>query len=218
MAHGSVKKLAVFVSGSGTNLENLADSIRQSRLKNCEIRLVVTDNPQAKALERSKRFNLKSQIFDRKDFKTKADFENAILGSLKAEKIDFVVLAGFMRILSPEFIRAYPQRIVNIHPALLPKFPGAHAIQDAWNAKAKETGVTVHFVDEGIDTGPVIFQKKVVRLDSDTLESLEQKIHAAEYEVYPLAVQWLVDGKLKVVNGKVVNSCAGEQVKGGKPV
>lgn len=216
MERKNVKKLAVFVSGSGTNLENLAEHIQKNELKNCEIRLVITDNPEAKALKRIERFKIESQIFERKNFKTKSDFETAIISSLKERQIDYVVLAGYMRILSSVFLREYRWKVVNIHPALLPDFPGGHAILDAWNAKAKETGVTVHFVDEGVDTGPIIVQKKVSRSDSDTLESLEQKIHAVEYEVYPQAVQWLVDGKLEVVNGKVVNLCAGEKSKGGK--
>ena len=124
--------------------------------------------------------------------------------ALEREKVDFLVLAGFMRVLSPEFVRRYRWRIVNIHPALLPEFPGAHAISDAWEAGVRATGVTVHFVDEGVDTGPAILQRKISRTADDTLESLEEKIHALEYELYPQAVQLLVDGKLTVESGRVV--------------
>jgi len=218
MERKNIKKLAVFVSGSGTNLENLADRIQKGELRNCKIELVVSDNPRALALKRIQRFNLESKVFERKSFNSKAEFEAVIVGSLKEKRIDYVVLAGFMRILSPDFIKAYRWRVVNIHPALLPEFPGAHAIQDAWSAQAKETGATVHFVDEGVDTGAVILQKKVMVDTGETLESLERKVHTVEYEIYPQAIQWLVDEKLKVVNGKVVNLCAEEKYKGGKKV
>lgn len=197
------KNLTVLVSGSGTNLENIAVHIEEGKLKRCRIGLVISDQPDAYALKRAERRGFETLVVNRKDYKTKAEFENVILSALEKAEIDFVVLAGFMRILSPDFVRALRWRIINIHPALLPKFPGAHAIRDAWEAKVKETGVTVHFVDEGVDTGPVILQKKIAVLPGEALESLEKRIHEVEYELYPKALQLLVDGKLEVVRGKV---------------
>ncbi len=198
------KNLAVFVSGSGTNLENIAKCIEQGKLTHCKIALVVCDNPEAYALKRAKRFNIETFVVNRNDYKSKPEFEDVIVRALETSNVDYIALAGFMRILSQEFVKRFGWKIINVHPALLPKFPGAHAIRDAWEAGIQESGVTVHFVDSGIDTGPVILQKKVVRDASDTLESFEQKIHQVEYELYPQAVQMLVDGKLSVSGGKVV--------------
>ena len=205
-----MKNLAVFVSGSGTNLENLAVKIKKGKLTNCQIALVVSDNPVALALKRAENYKLKTLVVCRKDFTLKEDFEAKIVAALKEHKIDFIVLAGFMRILSSNFVKQFHWKIINIHPALLPSFPGAHAIQDAWEAKAKETGVTVHFVNEGVDTGPIILQRNVMRILSDTLETFEQKIHEVEYELYPKAIQLLVDDRLAVKDGKVY--CDGKQL------
>ena len=198
-----MKNLAVFASGSGTNLENLALKIKEKQLINCKIELVVSDQAEAFALKRAKKYYLKTAVIERPNFETKQEFEKTIMRELEKHKIDYIILAGFMRILSPEFIRAFPLRIINIHPALLPEFPGAHAIRDAWDAKAKTTGVSVHFVDEGIDTGPLIFQKKVGISHFGTFEDLEKRIHEVEYKLYPKAVQLLIDGQLSVVEGKV---------------
>ncbi|MDD5226630.1 MAG: phosphoribosylglycinamide formyltransferase, partial [Candidatus Omnitrophica bacterium] len=121
----------------------------------------------------------------------------ALSECLEAHKIDLVVLAGFMRVLTEGFVKKYQGRLINIHPALLPAFPGAHAIKDAWDAKVKETGVTVHFVDNGVDTGPIILQRKVPVLPGDTLETLEFRIHGLEYEIYPEALNLVLAEKAK---------------------
>jgi len=175
-------------------MENLLQRIRDGKLR-AEAALVVSDNPQAYALKRAEKYNAECVIVDRKRFDSKPAFEAEIRRHLKRKKIDFIVLAGFMKILSPDFVRAYRRRIVNIHPALLPKFPGGHAIKDAWEAKVKKTGVTVHFVDEGVDTGPVILQREVAVDVNDTLESLEKKIHETEYQLYPEALKLVLEGK-----------------------
>ncbi len=198
-----MKNLAVFVSGSGTNLENLAIKLDKNELINCKIALVVCDNPAAFALERAKKYKLKTVLIEKKNFRNQDEFEAKILEELKANAIDIIILAGYMRLVGKRLLEAYEWKIINIHPALLPKFPGMHAIRDAWEAGVPETGVTVHFVDQGIDTGPVIFKRKIERDASDTLESLEKKIHQAEYEIYPVAVQVLVDGRLSVVQNRV---------------
>ena len=182
-----MKRLAIFVSGSGTNMENILQHVRDGKIK-AEVALVLSDNPQAYALKRAEKYNVECVVVDRKRFESKAAFEAEIRRHLKRAKIDFLLLAGFMKILSPEFVRAYPKKILNIHPALLPQFPGAHAIKEAWEAKVKKTGVTVHFVDEGVDTGPVILQREVAIDADETLESLKKKIHDVEYKIYPEAL------------------------------
>ena len=204
-----MKRLAVFVSGSGTNLENLAQKIEEGKLKGCKIALVISDDAEAYALKRAKRLNLDSVVVKRTDYKTKADFEGKIREHLQKAGIDYVILAGFMRILSPAFVAAYRWRVINIHPALLPNFQGPHAIKDAWEANAKESGATVHFVDEDVDSGPTILQGKVKREAGDTIEQFEQKIHQVEYEIYPKAIQLLVDGKLEVKDHKVLMKQSG---------
>ena len=191
-----MKRLAIFVSGSGTNMENILRHIQEGKIQ-AEASLVVSDNPGAYALERAEKYGVESVVVDRKKFDSKENFEAEIQRCLAAKKIDYVILAGFMRILSPSFVRAYRGRILNIHPALLPDFQGAHAIRDAWEAKVRKTGVTVHFVDEGVDTGPVILQREVPVTANDTLESLEKKIHAVEYEIYSEAIRLVLGGEVK---------------------
>ena len=183
-----MKKIAILVSGSGTNMQNLIMECHNGRIP-AQAKVVISDNPQAGALERARNYGVPVVVVDRKAFKTKAEFEFEIMKRLDGEGIDYIVLAGFMRILSPEFVRKYKGKIINVHPSLLPAFPGAHGIKDAFEAKVKETGVTVHFVDEGVDTGKVILQKKVPIAPEDTLETLESKVHAAEYELYPEALR-----------------------------
>ena len=175
-------------------MENLLQCARDGKIK-ADIALVVSDNPGAHALKRAEKFPVECLVADRKRFDSKEAFEAEIRRHLERKKIDFILLAGFMRILSPSFVAAYRKRILNIHPALLPKFPGAHAVRDAWEAKEKVTGVTVHFVDEGVDTGPVVLQREVPIDPGDSLESLEQKVHAVEYELYPEAVRLVLEGK-----------------------
>jgi len=175
-------------------MENILERVREGRIK-AEAALVVSDNPQAYALKRAEKYNVECIAADRKRFDSKESFEAEIRRHLKRKKIDFLLLAGFMRILSPAFVKAYKGRILNIHPALLPRFAGAQAIRDAWEAKVKKTGVTVHFVDEGVDTGPVILQREVSIEENESLESLEKKIHDVEYEIYPEAINLVLEGK-----------------------
>lgn len=193
----TMKRLAIFVSGSGTNMENILEKTREGKIP-AEVSLVVSDNPQAYALKRAEKFNTECVVVDRKRFDSKALFEAEIRRHLERKKIDYVVLAGFMRILSPEFVKSYRGKILNIHPSLLPDFPGGHAIKEAWEAQVKSTGVTVHFVDEGVDTGPVILQREIPVEKKDTLESLEAKVHAVEYELYPEAINLVIAGKKRI--------------------
>ena len=191
-----MKRIAFLVSGTGTNMENLI-----KRIQACEIpaipAIVISNKPGVKALEKAAALGVATIVIDHKRYADRAAFDQALSECLEKHKIDIIVLAGFMRVLTEGFVKKYQGRLINIHPALLPAFPGAHAIKDAWDAKAKETGVTVHFVDSGVDTGPVILQRKIPVLPNDTLETLEARIHSLEYEIYPEALTLVVAGKAK---------------------
>lgn len=173
----------VFASGSGTNFEALMEAQKDGRL-DVKIDALFCDKPGAYALERAKNWNLPSKCIALKDCENKADYERQILDWLKTYNPDLLILSGYMKIVSDTLLGAYKGHIVNLHPALLPSFKGAHAIQDAYEAKAKVTGVTVHFIDEGVDTGPVILQKEVPVNPDWSLDELETAVHAAEYETF----------------------------------
>ena len=186
--------LAVFCSGFGSNFQAILDAIRGKKL-NARVALMVCDNPKAYALKRARKANIPVVLINPKLFKTREDYEKILVALLKNQDVDLVVLAGFMRILTPYFIRAYRNKIINIHPSYLPNFTGAHAIRGAFEAKVKETGVTVHVVTKEVDAGPIILQKKVKILKNDSLQSLEKRIHAVEYQLYPLAIRKLIRKK-----------------------
>ena len=193
-------KLAVLCSGRGTDLQSIIDAIKAGTLQ-AEISIVITDKPNVKALERAEIAGIKNICVDRKLFGTRADFEAELLKNLAG--IDLVVLAGFMRILSPEFVRKFTGRLMNIHPSLLPSFKGAHAHRDALEYGVKVSGCTVHFVDEGTDSGPIILQAAVEVKDDDTEETLSARILEQEHIIYPKAIQLFVEGKLKIEGRKV---------------
>jgi phosphoribosylglycinamide formyltransferase 1 len=192
-----MKRFAVFASGRGSNLGAIIEAIQKKEIA-ADLALVVSDQPTAFALERARKANIAWALFDRKQFEDKAAFEDAIIAKLREFKIDFIVLAGYMRILSPHFVHTYRNRIINIHPSYLPAFKGGHAIKDAFDAKVKETGVTVHFVDEQIDHGAVIIQERVPVLPEDTLESLEERIHKVEHRIYSRAIDQFACGKFEI--------------------
>ncbi|MFH1208184.1 MAG: phosphoribosylglycinamide formyltransferase [Candidatus Omnitrophota bacterium] len=192
-----MKRIAFLVSGSGTNMENLIRRIRAGEI-HAEAAVVISNKPGVKALEKAAALGVKTVVIDHKVYADRAAFDQALSECLEKHKVDIIVLAGFMRILTEEFVKKHHGRLINIHPALLPAFPGAHAIKDAWGAKVKETGVTVHFVDAGVDTGPVILQRKVPILPKDTLETLESRVHRLEYEIYPQALNLVLSGKLTI--------------------
>ncbi len=188
-------KLAVLCSGRGTDLQSIIDAIKAGTLQ-AEISIVITDKPNVKALERAEIAGIKNICVDRKLFDNRADFEAELLKNLA--EIDLVILAGFMRILSPEFVRKFTGRLMNIHPSLLPSFKGAHAHRDALEYGVKVSGCTVHFVDEGTDSGPIILQAAVEVKDDDTEETLSARILEQEHIIYPKAIQLFVEGKLKI--------------------
>jgi len=192
-----MKNIAVFASGRGTNFNAIAQAVKKKTLK-VNLALLVCDNPKAPVLEKARRLQVKTALVKREDFATKKDFEKTIIRFLKENKISLVVMAGFMRLLSAFFVKAYKDRIINIHPALLPSFKGAHAIKDAFAYGVKVTGVTVHFVDEAMDHGPIILQREVAVKETDTLGSLEARIHRVEHQLYPQAIQLIVQGKIRL--------------------
>ena len=181
-------RVAVFCSGYGSNFQAILDAVKRRRLK-AEIALMVCDNPKAYAIRRAAKAGVPSVVLSPRLFASRADYEKFIAQILKNQKIDLVALAGFMRIFTPYFIHAYRGKILNVHPSLLPAFKGAHAIRDAYEAGVKETGASVHVVTLALDAGPVLAQVKVKRKKSDTLKSLEKRIHLAEHRLYPVAIQ-----------------------------
>ncbi|MCB5955149.1 phosphoribosylglycinamide formyltransferase [Enterococcus sp. CWB-B31] len=187
-------RIAVFASGSGSNFQAIAESVQAGKIDG-EIVLLFSDQKDAKVLERAEKLGIPSASFSPKDFSSKGIYEAELLHLLEEKEVELIVLAGYMRLIGPVLLEAYPEKIINIHPSLLPLFPGLHGIRDAFEAKVEETGVTIHFIDKGIDTGPVIVQEKVAIHSDDTLEGLEEKIHKVEHRLYPIVIQKIIKEK-----------------------
>lgn len=177
-------RVAILASGNGSNFEALAHQFQAGLLPG-ELIFVFSDHYNAYVLERARRLNVCAFSFEVKEFANKAAYEKALLQLLQEQEIDLIVLAGYMRIIGQTLLSHYSNRILNIHPSLLPSFPGLHGIKDAYEYGVKVTGVTVHLVDDGVDTGPIIAQEPVMILPEDSLESLEEKIHQTEHRLYP---------------------------------
>lgn len=195
--------IAVLCSGSGTNLQAIIDKVVSGYI-NAKIALVLSDKKDAFALERAKKAGIETVVLDPKDYKTREEFDKEVIRNLKKRNVELVVLAGFMRLLSPYFIAEYKNRIMNVHPALLPSFKGSHGIKDALDHGVKVTGVTVHFVDEHLDNGPIILQRCVEIKSGDTEESLLERVHKEEHKIYPEAVKLFAEGRLKIEGRRVV--------------
>lgn len=183
------KKIAIFASGSGSNFSALVEACQQGELQ-AEVVLMVTDQPDAYAIERAKQADVQSAIFRPKEFPSKMEFERALLVELEKAKVEWIVLAGYMRLIGPVLLQAFPNRIVNIHPSLLPSFPGKDAIGQAIRHGVKVTGVTVHLVDAGMDTGPILAQR-AVQVIEENIEQTAQAIHAVEHDLYKETLQQL---------------------------
>ena len=196
------KKIGVVVSGRGSNLQSIIDHIAEGKL-NVEIAVVVSDHKEAFALERAAKAGIPTAVVERKGCKDKAEFEDKIDAALRDKGAEVVVLAGFMRILTGHFISRWENRIINIHPALLPSFKGVDAQGQAVDYGVKIAGCTVHFVDEGTDTGPIILQKAVPVFDDDTEETLAARILVEEHKALPEAIRLWADGKLTIKGRKV---------------
>lgn len=195
--------IAVLASGSGTNLQAIIDAVKKGFIR-AKIALVVSDKRGAFALERARKAGIETLVVEKKDFVSRDDFDREVATNLEKRGVDLVVLAGFMRLLGPGFIKEYRNRIMNVHPALLPAFKGTHAVKDALAYGAKVTGATVHFVDEELDGGPVIIQSAVEVKEGDTEDTLLERIHAQEHRIYPEAIRLFVEGRLKVDGRSVI--------------
>ena len=206
-------RIGVLVSGRGSNLQAIIDAVQAGWLP-VEIGVVISDKPEAYALERARRADIPAVVIERGSFESRGAFEQAMLAALETYGVELIALAGFMRILSGHFTARYAQRVINIHPALLPAFPGLHAQAQALNYGVKVTGCTVHFVDEGMDTGPIILQAAVPVEDDDTEETLSQRLLTQEHRIYPLALQLLAEGRVKV-EGRQVHITR-EKAEGGR--
>lgn len=196
-------KIAVFASGQGSNFQALADAVHAGRL-DVTIELLVCDKPQAPVVGRAERAGIDTLVFKPKDYPSREAYETEILAELERRGIELIVLAGYMRIITPVLVEPYYGRMINIHPALLPSFPGVNGIGQALDYGVKVTGVTVHYVDGGMDSGPIIAQRVVDVADSDTEETLAPRIHAAEQALLPGVVQQIAQGKVKLDGRKVM--------------
>lgn len=183
-------RYAVLASGNGSNFEAIVTASKQGQIPGT-LAMVFSDQPDAFVLQRAQAHQIPARCFTVKEKGGKKAYENALLTLLLTEEIDYLVLAGYMRIIGPELIAAFPNRIINIHPSLLPSFPGLHGIADAFEYGVKVTGVTVHFVDQGVDTGPIIAQQAVSITERDTVATLEEKIHRVEHQLYPTVLEQL---------------------------
>lgn len=206
-----MKRLAqvgVLASGKGTNLQALAEACRAPGFP-ARIALVISNVPDSGALERARTLGLSAAVIDHRAFDSRAKFEQALVDRLKVAGVEWVCLAGFMRVLGPTFLTAFLGRVLNIHPSLLPSFPGLHAVQQAFDRGVKVTGCTVHLVEEEVDAGPIIAQEAVPVFESDGPESLAARVHEAEHRIFPLALRWVAEGRVRF-EGRVARIRAAE--------
>jgi phosphoribosylglycinamide formyltransferase-1 len=199
------KRIGVLLSGRGSNFEALADSVSAGRIPNAEISVVISNKSAAQGLERAKALNIPARAIPSKGLEREA-YDRQVVAVLQEYKVDLVCLAGYMRLLSPFFVAAYPQRIINIHPSLLPSFPGLESQKQALDYGVKFAGCTVHFVDENLDAGPIILQSVVPVLDSDDESSLSERILREEHRIYTEAVKIILEGNYKIAGRRVLRA------------
>ena len=190
-------RLGVLISGSGSNLQAVLDAIAAGEL-DAAVAVVISSKPGVLGLERAANADVETVALTPEDYREPAAANERIARELEARGVDYVVMAGYMRMLGTEVLDAFPDRVVNLHPALLPSFPGAHAIADAFRSGVKVTGVTVHFANEVYDDGPILAQGPVRILEDDTIESLESRIHEVEHRIYPQTLQLLAQGRVTI--------------------
>jgi phosphoribosylglycinamide formyltransferase-1 len=194
--------IAVLISGSGSNLQAIIDASEREDIP-CRVGIVISNKADAYGLVRAKKHGIPTEVVDHKGFATREDFDARLVEVIRKSGADLVCLAGFMRILTPVFVRAFPNRILNIHPALLPSFPGTHGPGQALAYGVRFSGCTVHFLDEGVDTGPIIVQAIVPVYDDDTEDTLAARILVQEHKIYPMAIRLFFSGRLAVEGRKV---------------
>src|SRR5882724_1029686 len=199
------KRIGVLLSGRGSNFEALADSVVSRRIPNAEIALVLSNREAAAGIDRARARGLATRVIPSKGLEREA-YDRLVVAALNEAKVDLVCLAGYMRLLSPYFVAAFPERILNIHPSLLPSFPGLEAQKQALDYGVKFAGCTVHFVDENLDAGPIILQSVVPVEDSDTEETLSARILRDEHKIYSEAVKFVLEGKYKIEGRRVIRS------------
>ncbi len=197
-------RLAVLASGYGSNLQAIIDAIEREEIAG-QVQVVISDVEDAYALERAKKHGIENLYINPREYKDREAFDRVIVALLLERQIELVVLAGFMRLLSPFFVRKFRGKIINIHPSLLPAFPGLNGVQKALSYGVRVSGVTVHFVDEGLDTGPIILQDSVPVLDDDTEHTLHERIHRVEHRLYPRAIQLFIEQKLRLEGRRCIH-------------
>jgi phosphoribosylglycinamide formyltransferase 1 len=197
------KRIAVLLSGRGSNFEALADSVDQGRIPNAEIAIVISNREGAPGIDKAKSRGIPAQVIPSKGLQ-REEYDQLVVAAIQAAKADLVCLAGYMRLLSPVFVAAFRNRILNIHPSLLPAFPGLEAQRQALEHGVKFTGCTVHFVDENLDAGPVILQAIVAVLDADTPETLSQRVLNEEHRIYTEAVRIVLEGRYRIEGRRVL--------------
>ncbi|MGG1554404.1 phosphoribosylglycinamide formyltransferase [Paenibacillus ferrarius] len=195
-------RIAVFASGSGSNFQAIVDQVQKGKL-DVAIKLLVCDRPKAYVVERAKAAGVPVFTFSPKEFESREAYETIILEELRARGIDLIVMAGYMRIITNVLVEPYYGRMINIHPSLLPSFPGVRAIEQAVEYGVKQTGVTVHYVDGGLDSGPIIAQRAVEIHEHETVESLTDRIHAAEHVLLPQVIRWLSEDRVSLDGRRV---------------
>jgi phosphoribosylglycinamide formyltransferase-1 len=207
------KRIGVLLSGRGSNFEALAESVAAGRIPNAEIALVVSNRENAPGIERARRRGIEARVIPSKGLEREA-YDKLVAAALREKNVELVCLAGYMRLLSPYFVAAFPHRILNIHPSLLPAFPGLEAQRQALEHGAKFSGCTVHFVDENLDAGPIVLQVAVPIEDSDTVETLSERILREEHRIYAEAVRIVLEGRYRIENRRVLITSPEEQAKG----
>ncbi len=200
---GKMKKIGVLVSGGGSNLQSIIDSIEAGKIDGVSISVVISNKEDAFGLTRAQKHNIPPVVVKHGDYPDREEFETELIRVLDEHEVDLVVLAGFMRVLTPLFVNYYHHRIVNIHPAILPSFPGTHAQQQAFDYGVRFSGCSTHFVDEGTDTGPVILQAIVPVLPDDTADTLGSRILVEEHRIFPETIRLWSEGKLSIEERKV---------------
>jgi len=198
-----IPTITVLISGSGSNLQALIDAIETDAI-NAKIELVISNRPDAYGLTRAERSGIATKVIDHTQYESREAFDRELIKALKTNESDLIVLAGFMRILTPDLVKCFEGKMLNIHPSLLPKYPGLHTHKRAIEAGDKVHGTTIHFVTAELDGGPNIIQASVPVLPNDTPENLAQRVLEKEHIIYPIAVKWYVDGRLKMQEGKVL--------------